>query len=86
MGSLVAFLASITKVTSPGVSMTLPLSFGMTLHPGGTMLETCTRLQCCIPASLSASSNDWSFSLCLPTPLVRNRRLGINFAERDAVD
>ncbi len=77
-GSRVEFLASITKVTSPGVSITRPFSFGMTLQPTGTMLETWTRLQCWIPASLSASSKDWSFSLCVPTPFVRKSCFGIN--------
>ncbi len=41
------------------------------------MLETLTRLQCCMPAFLKANSNDWSCSLCLPTPLVRKKYFGI---------
>jgi hypothetical protein len=43
---------------SPGFSITLPFSFGMITQPAGTMLETVTKLQCCIPASLSANSKD----------------------------
>jgi len=41
------------------------------------MLETFTMLQCCIPAFLKANSKDCKDSLCLPTPLVRKKRLGI---------
>ena len=41
------------------------------------MLETLTKLHICIPASLRANSKDWSCSLCLPTPFVRKKYLGI---------
>src|SRR5208283_3729184 len=76
-GSLVEFLASTTNVISPGVRRDLPLSLGISLHPAGIMLETLTRLQCCMPASLSANSKDWSCSLCLPTTFVRKKCFGI---------
>jgi len=41
------------------------------------MLDTLTRLQCWMPASLRANSNDWSCSLCLPTPFVKKKYFGI---------
>ncbi len=41
------------------------------------MLETFTMLQCCMPAFLKANSKDCKDSLCLPTPLVKKKRLGI---------
>ncbi len=41
------------------------------------MLDTLTRLQCWMPASRSASSKDWSCSLCLPTPFVKKKYFGI---------
>src|SRR6202158_29487 len=45
-------------------------------HLGGKMLDTRTRLQAAMPAERSASSNEVSFSRCLPTPLVKNISLG----------
>jgi hypothetical protein len=33
---------------------------------------------------LSASSKDWSLSLCFPTPFVRNSRRGINTGGRES--
>src|SRR4030042_3220786 len=75
--SLVAFLAKTTKVISPGCTIFKPCSLETILHPGGTMLETFTRLQYWMPASLSANSKDCSCSLCLPTPFVRKKNLGI---------
>src|SRR6266480_2183274 len=48
----------------------------MMRQPGGKMLDTRTRLQAAMPADRRASSNDVSFSLCLPTPLVKNISLG----------
>ena len=66
-----------TKVISPGLIIFRPFSRGSSSHAGGTMLETATRLHCWMPASLSASSKDWSCSLCLPTPLVRKKYFGI---------
>ena len=47
-------------------------------HFGGKMLDTRTRLQAAMPAERSASSNEVSFSRCLPTPLVKNISLGTN--------
>ena len=41
------------------------------------MLETFIRLQCCMPAFLRAKKKDCRGSLCLPTPFVRKRYLGI---------
>ena len=41
------------------------------------MLDTLTRLHICMPASRRANSNDWSCSLCLPTPLVKKKYFGI---------
>lgn len=55
------------------------------------MLETCTRLNCDIPAALRESSKLVSFSLCLPTPRVKNilpgafPSTGYLFAECDNV-
>jgi len=46
------------------------------------MLETLTRLQCWMPASLRANSKDWSCSLCLPTPFVRKKHLGIMWCRK----
>src|SRR6516225_824464 len=43
----------------------------MTLQAGGKIELTLTRLNSAIRASRSASSNDVSFSRCLPTPLVK---------------
>ena len=40
------------------------------------MEETRTRFWAAMPASLRASSNDVSRSLCFPTPFVRKMRLG----------
>ena len=42
------------------------------------MLDTRTRLQAAMPAERSASSNEVSFSRCLPTPFVKNISLGTN--------
>src|SRR5262249_57986940 len=47
-------------------------------HLGGKMLDTRTRLHAAIPADRSASSNEVSFSRCLPTPLVKNISFGTN--------
>src|SRR5262245_60920268 len=48
----------------------------MILHRGGQMLLTRTRLNPAIPASRKASSNDCKLFGCLPSPLVKNIRLG----------
>src|SRR4051812_11792315 len=42
------------------------------------MLDTRTRLHAAMPADRSASSNDVSFSRCLPTPFVKNTSFGTN--------
>lgn len=66
-----------TKVISPGCIIFSPFSRVTCSHPGGTMLETATRLHIWMPASLNANSNDWSCSLCLPTPFVKKKYFGI---------
>src|SRR3989339_490044 len=75
-GSFVEFLDMTRNTTCPGCSSLSPSSLETILHPGGRMLETDTRLNFSIPASLSAISKDWSSCLCLPTPLVLNISLG----------
>jgi hypothetical protein len=40
------------------------------------MEETVTKLNRAIPAARKAISNEARYSLCLPTPLVKNIRLG----------
>ena len=76
-GSFVEFLARTMKVISPGFTIFKPRSLETSLQPGGTMLETFTMLQCCIPAFLKANSKDCNCSLCLPTPFVRKKHWGI---------
>lgn len=71
------FRARTRKVISPGLSIFNPCSNVMSLHPGDIMLETLTRLRCCIFASLRANSKDCNCSLCLPTPFVRKKYFGI---------
>src|SRR5882762_5974450 len=77
-GSRVAASDITTKVTWPGSSRFAPCERDRMRHFGGKMLETRTRLQAAMPADRSASSNDVSFSRCLPTPLVKNISLGTN--------
>src|SRR5579863_7889728 len=67
-----------TKVTWPGSSSFIPCDRDRMRHLGGKMLDTRTRLQAAMPADRSASSNEVSFSRCLPTPLVKNISLGTN--------
>jgi hypothetical protein len=43
-GSSVEFLARTRKTISPGLSMAIPCSLDICLHPGGMMLDTVTRL------------------------------------------
>jgi len=43
-GSSVALRAMTTKVISPGCIIFKPFSLGTNSHPGGTMLDTATRL------------------------------------------
>ena len=42
------------------------------------MLETLTKLNWAMPASLRASSKLESFSLCLPTPFVTKAFVGVS--------
>src|SRR5689334_23447353 len=67
-----------TKVTCPGSSSFAPCDRERMRQFGGKMLDTRTRLQAAMPAERSASSNDVSFSRCLPTPLVKNISFGTN--------
>lgn len=50
------------------------------------MLDTWTRLQKAIPASLRASSKLASLSLCLPTPLVKKIMLGTNIPMKEVFE
>src|ERR1700681_828160 len=77
-GSRVAASDITTKVTCPGSRRFMPALRDRIRQFGGKMLDTRTRLQAAIPADLSASSNEVSFSRCLPTPLVKNISLGTN--------
>src|SRR5438093_13646905 len=67
-----------TKVTWPGSSRFMPCVRDRMRHLGGKMLDTRTRLHAAMPADRRASSNDVSFSRCLPTPLVKNISFGTN--------
>src|SRR5262245_3943758 len=77
-GSRVAASDITTKVTCPGARRLAPCDRERIRHFGGKMLDTRTRLQAAMPAERSASSNDVSFSRCLPTPLVKNISFGTN--------
>ena len=55
-------------------------------HFGGKILDTRTRLHAAMPAERRASSNEVSFSRCLPTPLVKNISLGTNPITRRSFD
>src|SRR5436190_1240252 len=77
-GSRVAASDMTTKVTWPGSSRFMPCVRDRMRHLGGKMLDTRTRLQAAMPAERSASSNDVSFSRCLPTPFVKNISFGTN--------
>jgi hypothetical protein len=46
------------------------------LQRGGNMLDTCTKLHFCIPASRNARSKECNSSLCVPTPFVTKIFLG----------
>src|SRR3990167_9177201 len=70
-GSFVSFLAITQKTIWPGFKRGRPFSFGIFLHPGGTMLETPTKLNLAMPASRKASSKEVSRSFAIPTPLVK---------------
>src|SRR6185437_1378766 len=75
-GSRVEFSATTAKTTSPGCRYFKPSLRGMSLQYGGKMDETRTRFCAAMPASRSAISKEVRRSLCLPTPLVKKRRLG----------
>src|SRR6185503_12591450 len=77
-GSRVAASDITTKVTWPGSRRLLPCARERIRHLGGKMLDTRTRLHAAMPAERRASSNDVSFSRCLPTPLVKNISFGTN--------
>src|ERR1700744_2740878 len=78
-GSRVEFSATTAKTTSPGERYSTPSLRGTSLQCGGKIDETRTRFCAAIPASRSASSNEVRRSLCLPTPLVKKRRVGTIF-------
>jgi len=63
-----AFLEMTAKAISPGLSYTIPDSFGMIWQSGGTIELTITRFKYSIPASRSANANDINGSECRPTP------------------
>src|ERR1700686_3094070 len=67
-----------TKVTWPGSRRFMPWDRERMRHLGGKMLDTRTRLHAAMPAERRASSNEVSFSRCLPTPFVKNISLGTN--------
>ena len=69
--SFVLFRDITQYVIWPGLRRDMPLSFEIILQPGGTMLETFTILHFSIPALRSASSNECSSCLCIPTPFVK---------------
>src|SRR5580765_817355 len=77
-GSRVAASDMTTKVTCQSSRRFMPAPRDRILQFGGKILDTRTRLQAAMPADLSASSNEVSFSRCLPTPLVKNISLGTN--------
>src|SRR5208283_2975392 len=77
--SRVEFSAMTAKTTSPRLRRLSPSLRGMSLHRGGKMEETRTRFSAAMPASRRASSKLVRRSLCLPTPLVKKRRVGTMF-------
>src|SRR5262249_42783284 len=85
-GSRVAASDMTTKVTCPGSRRFMPCVRDRMRHLGGKMLETRTRLQAAMPADRSASSNDVSFSRCLPTPFVKNISFGTNPTTSGSID
>src|SRR5580698_2275356 len=78
-GSRVEFSATTAKTTSPGERYLRPSLRVICLHCGGKIEDTRTRFWAATPASRRASSKDVNRSLCLPTPLVKNRRFGTMF-------
>src|SRR5438445_677414 len=81
-GSFVSDWLMTQKTTSPTRRYWSPWPFGMILQPGGKMLLTRTRLKWAIPASLSAISNELSFSRWRPTPFVRKIFFETNIGPR----
>src|ERR1700730_1751872 len=77
-GSRVAASDMTTEVTCPGSRRFMPAPRDRIRQFGGKMLDTRTRLQAAMPADFKASSNEVSFSRCLPTPLVKNISFGTN--------
>src|SRR5436190_23768059 len=77
-GSRVAASDMTTNVTWPGSRRLAPCARDRMRQPGGKMLDTRTRLHAAIPAERRANSNEVSFSLCFPTPFVKNISLGTN--------
>src|SRR5271155_395912 len=75
-GSWVAFSATTANTTSPGDKYVSPCERGISLQFGGKIEETRTRFCAAMPASRKASSKEVKRSRCLPTPLVKNIRLG----------
>src|ERR1022692_4835834 len=78
-GSWVEFSATTAKTTSPGDRYLSPCERGTSLQLGGKIEETRTRFCAAMPASRRASSKEVRRSLCLPTPLVKKRRVGPMF-------
>src|SRR3989344_2078279 len=71
-GSFVEFLAITVKAICPGRSSFKPSSRDILLQPGGRMLDIVTIFKGSMPASRNATSNEVKYSLCRPTPLVKN--------------
>src|SRR3954464_8345018 len=67
-----------TSVTWPGSRRLAPWARDRMRQFGGKMLDTRTRLHAAMPADRNASSNEVSFSRCLPTPYVKNISFGTN--------
>src|SRR5690606_6547128 len=63
----------------PGSKCFSPSRREISLQYGGKIEETFTRFKYAIPASRKANSNEASFSLCFPTPLVRKIFFGTKF-------
>src|SRR6266699_5206741 len=84
LGSFVADSAITANTTCPGLSMLIPSSRSTNSQCGGKIELTRTRLKFARCASRSAISKLVSFSLCRPTPLVRNALVGTN--NRDSIN
>src|SRR5438105_9959049 len=84
LGSLVDDSAMTAKTTCPGFMRERPSSRSTSSQWGGKIELTRTRLKLARWASRSAISKLVSFSLCRPTPLVRNALVGTN--NRDSIN